>query len=89
MRTGIIYRYENKQHEGYSYIGQTVFDRETREGQNCKRYDKCIVFKRAIEKYGIENFEYTILESDVPEELLDERERYWIAYFHTYIGDSE
>ena len=87
MRTGIIYRYENKQHEGYSYIGQTLFNRAVREGLDCKRYDKCIVFKRAIEKYGIENFEYTILEENIPENQLDEREQYWISYYHTFIGD--
>lgn len=64
-----------------------MFDRATREGQDCKRYDKCLVFKRAIEKYGIENFEYTILEDNIPVDLMDEREQYWIAHYHTYIGD--
>lgn len=44
-------------------------------------------FKNAIEKYGIENFDYEILEDNIPENLLDGREQYWIAYFHTYIGD--
>lgn len=87
MRTGIIYKYTNKIHEGWSYIGQTVYNKKHREGSMCKNYNKCIVFKNAIQKYGIENFNYEILEDNVPENLLDEREQYWIAYFHTYVGD--
>ena len=87
MRTGIIYKYTNKIHKGWSYIGQTMFNRKHREGSKCKNYNKCIIFKNAIQKYGIENFDYEILEDNIPESLLDEREQYWNAYFHTYVGD--
>ncbi len=87
MRTGIIYKYTNKIHKGFSYIGQTLFDRSKREGLDCKRYSKCIVFSKAIQKYGIENFEYEVIEDNVPEDKLDEREIYWIQYYHTYVGD--
>lgn len=80
MRTGIIYKYTNMIHEGFAYIGQTIFNKARREGLDCNRYEKCIVFYRAIEKYGIENFKYEILEKDIPEDALDERERYWIAF---------
>lgn len=37
-----------------------------------------------MRKYGIENFQVTILESGIKRELLDEREIYWIAYYDSY-----
>lgn len=40
---------------------------------------------QAIQKYGIDAFDYEILEECSLEEL-DEREKYWIQYFNTYKG---
>lgn len=37
----------------------------------------------AINKYGIENFTFEIIE-ECSEEQLNNRERYWIAYYDTY-----
>lgn len=37
--------------------------------------------KKAIKKYGLENFEIEILEKDIPIEKLTEREQYWIDYY--------
>lgn len=41
---------------------------------------------RAIRKYGIENFELTVLEKcpDISREELEEREKFWIAHFNTF-----
>lgn len=48
------------------------------------------IFAAAIEKYGWDNFEHVILDENIESlELANERERYWIAYFHTWIGDPE
>ena len=38
---------------------------------------------RGIRKYGSEEYELIILENNVPKELLNERERYWIRYYDT------
>lgn len=38
---------------------------------------------RAFKKYGIDNFEWNILE-ECSEDLLKEREIYWIKYYNTY-----
>lgn len=38
----------------------------------------------AIRTYGIENFSFDILEY-CSEEKLNEREKYWISYYHTFI----
>lgn len=43
------------------------------------------LFYRAIRKYGIDNFEFEIIEY-CSEEDLNEREQYWIQYYNSYIG---
>lgn len=43
------------------------------------------IFYCAIRKYGIENFSFEVLEECTAEEL-DEKEKYWIKYYNTYIG---
>lgn len=43
---------------------------------------------RAMRKYGVENFQYKILESDISEERLNEREKYWIAYYQSQVPNG-
>lgn len=43
------------------------------------------LFYQAIKKYGIDNFSFEVLEECKVEEL-DEKEKYWIKYYNTYIG---
>lgn len=38
---------------------------------------------RAMRKYGVENFYYEVLETNIEESLLNEREKYWIALLQT------
>lgn len=46
------------------------------------------IFKAAIEKYGWENFSHEVLEDHISTlEAANKAEQYWIAYYHTYIGD--
>lgn len=78
---------------GNSYIGQSV-DIETRfkthksralsTNQKVEEHDKALY--RAIRKYGIDNFEFNILETllTTDRDYLNERERYWIAFYDTY-----
>lgn len=42
-----------------------------------------MVIKKAIHKYGKENFTIEVIET-CEETLLDEREKYWIAYYDSY-----
>lgn len=51
---------------------------------NADMYNSLIY--RAIRKYGLDNFSFEVVEY-CPEEQLNEREKYWIAYFHTYINE--
>ena len=41
-------------------------------------------FDRALKKYGEDNFELTILENDIPNDKLDEREIYYIKKYNTF-----
>lgn len=45
--------------------------------------EKAMPIKRAIIKYGKENFSFEVLET-VPKESLDDREKYWIDKFDSY-----
>lgn len=73
-----IYQITNKMN-GKIYIGKTEFSIEKRFKEHCKDAFKKIAEKRplysAMRKYGIENFEISLIEeTDCPEE----REIYWI-----------
>lgn len=59
----IVYKYTSP--SGKSYIGQTSTDRQNREGKNGLYYKQCTAFYNAILKYGLENFQYEILEKDI------------------------
>lgn len=63
------------------YIGQAV-DIYERWKRHKKLYDMCAIH-RAIQKYGINNFDFSIIEL-CPCELLDEKEIYWINYYNSY-----
>lgn len=66
------------------YIGQTIHSIETRflNHKNASKVEDT-KFYRAIKKYGFENFYIELIE-EIPEEMLDEREIYWIKEFDSY-----
>ena len=72
-----------------SYIGKSS-DIEERWNYHISRYnqekewDKPLY--RAFRKYGIENFSFEILEilENEYDELANQREKYWIAFYQTY-----
>ena len=74
-----IYKITNKLN-GLSYIGQTgdVFERWR---QHCARKNRTLGI--AIEKDGIKNFTFEILEK-TNSDLANERECYWINYYKSY-----
>ena len=92
MKTWTIYKHTlilDCNHKGWSYIGLTSQD-------VAKRWQKGLgyteasqeVFYRAIKKYGWNNFSHEILEKNISTlEEANQREQYWIKYFHTYIHD--
>lgn len=80
-----IYKYTNKLN-GKSYIGQSICI-ENRQKQHLYdalyRPEKGTGIDVAINKYGIDNFEFEILE-ECSENELDEKEAYWIEKYNTY-----
>ena len=68
------------------YIGQTKQGREERRWQEHSIFyvNENRMLYNAIRKYGSENFEFKVIDTDIPEELIDERERYYIKYYNTF-----
>lgn len=82
---GYIYKITN-QINGKSYIGKTertVEERWKNHQRNIKKLGDRLPLYKALKKYGIENFSIETLE-ECDNLILDEREIYWIDYFHTY-----
>ena len=77
---------------GKKYVGQSVdiYSRWNKEKNILKKDEKAwnVYLQNAWKKYGEDNFKFYILER-CDEEQLDEREIYWVSYYHTYIGDVE
>jgi group I intron endonuclease len=85
----LIYKHTNKIN-GKSYIGLTQFNYANIRWQNGKGYAKHTqpCFRDAIKKYGWENFTHEILEDNIKTRAeANQREQYWIAYYHTYVKD--
>jgi len=71
-----------KKSNGKSYIGQSNdIDRRILEHQ----YKTDLAIDKAITKYGIDAFTYETIEECNLDEL-NEKEKYWIAYYNTYKG---
>src|SRR5210317_492546 len=77
---GIIYKITSP--SGKVYVGQTIQEFKHRIRSHQRKDSKCTLLKRAIQKYGDE-MKYEIVEEDVPQEHLDEREIYWINELHS------
>ena len=89
---GCIYYHKNKIN-GYMYIGQSKCNSDYikygRWGANGQGYKANKYFWHAIKKYGWENFEHGFFEDNISNELLNEKEKYYIALYHTYRQDPE
>lgn len=87
---GLIYKRTSP--SGGIYIGQTFAKTEAeRWAEHCyNARTKCnkIRLEAAIRKYGAENFSVEILESNLPKDLLDEREQYWISFYDSYFFEN-
>ena len=71
---------------GKKYVGQTTcFHRRMKT----YRYTYPNAYmERAVNKHGLDNFDITILERDVPLDKLDERAQYWLDYYQSYDLDK-
>lgn len=77
-----IYMFENKKTHK-KYIGQST-NIERRKEEHLMWPSKHSYFDNELKKIGIDQFNFSILEECDIEEL-DEREKYWISFYNTYV----
>jgi len=81
-----IYQIQNKINNKI-YVGKTLFSIEQRWKEHCRDYKKTRCEKRplysAMNKYGIENFEISLIE-EVSLEEVNEKECYWIEILGSF-----
>jgi group I intron endonuclease len=78
--TGIIYKISSP--SGKVYVGQTVRSFKKRMQEHKSKHSGCTLLRNAIQKYN-DQMKYEIIESNIPQEQLDEREIYWINHFNS------
>lgn len=81
-----VYVYTNKIN-GKKYVGQTCRTLKERAGKNGRGYKHCTVFNYAIQKYGWDNFESTIIFDDLTHEEANYYERLMIQILRTQNHD--
>ena len=81
-----IYCYTNKINNK-KYIGQTKQSKDKRSGVNGWKYERCPKFWSAIQKYGWDNFDFSILKENLTLEEANEWEQYYIDFYHTWVDD--
>lgn len=70
---------------GKMYIGQTtdsLHNRKRKHKNDSKKFT--YAFANAVNKYGINGFEWNIIEDGIPADKLNEKEQYYIKKFDTY-----
>ena len=70
-----VYIHTNKEN-GKVYIGITGQTVERRWRSDGSGYKKCLLFYRAIQKYGWDNFNHIVLLENISEECAKEIEKY-------------
>lgn len=65
------------------YIGQTWLPLNLRMGKNGINYRNSVFLFSAIQKYGIDNFKYEILDTAQTQEEADEKEEKYIAQYNS------
>ena len=79
-KTYYIYVHINKTNNKV-YVGQTCQKPERRWGHQGEHYNRNPKFWAAIQKYGWDNFEHRILESNLTLEEANQKEQEWIQYY--------
>ena len=81
IRIGLIYKFTSPSNK--SYVGKTVQSFSERMRGHKKKSSNCTALKRAINKYGWAEMKREIVEENIPEDQLNDREKYWIKMYNT------
>lgn len=76
----IIYKIENKEN-GMIYIGQTVRTLRERTLEHARNKETYI--DRTMNKYGIEHFDISVIDTAETMDELNEKEIYWIKHYNS------
>ena len=75
---------------GKVYIGKTIYTIEERfkkhKNDYTKESEKDRPLYRAMNKYGFDNFKIELIETNIPDEQINEKEIYYIKYYNSYVG---
>ena len=82
---GQIYKITNKIN-GKIYIGKTTGTTQKRWKEHCypSHLEDGTHFHRAILKYGSDNFIVETIEDNIPSDIINDREKYWISFYNSY-----
>lgn len=84
---GYIYKITNILNNK-NYIGQTSiknpFNRWKQHYEEAFFKNNSLYLYSAMRKYGIENFIFQIIESNIDKNKIDERERHWINFYNSF-----
>ena len=69
------------------YVGQTCQKPESRWGNQGCGYKGCLLFERAIQKYGWDNFEHEIVYDGLTQDEANYYEEMLIEQYHTTDSD--
>ena len=81
VRLGLIYKFTSPSNK--SYVGKTVQSFSQRMSGHKTKSSGCTALKHAINKYGWNQMKREIVEENIPEDQLDQREKYWIKTYNT------
>ena len=81
IRVGLIYKLTSPSNK--SYIGKTVQSFSVRMRGHKDKNSNCTALKNAINKYGWDQMKREIVEENIPEDQLNDREKYWIKTYNT------
>jgi hypothetical protein len=79
FRQMIIYKIQNKIN-GKIYIGQTKYPLSKRIGEHLA--EKKSFVQKALNKYGLQSFDISIIDSAETREILSDKEIYWIRFYN-------
>ena len=84
--TGLVYRITTTASKKgqFGYVGQTRTSLHQRLRTHRNQGSCCRALGAALNKHGTSAFVIEVIESDIPLELIAEREIHWISHFQTY-----
>jgi group I intron endonuclease len=82
----IVYKATNRIN-GKIYVGKTAHTLQERIAGHL-RASRLSYFHKAIKKYGITSFDFSVIDTAEDESVLNQKEKYWIAYLNCKVPNG-